>query len=102
MHYARGKVYFIKGPSQTCSTALQSTDVTVAVDCGVAMPLVAPSFENWPISETQLGMAEDATPHSAKTEYLHETSPLVAGLPWDFKAYRKVIKFNGTLVSLTM
>ena len=98
--YAQGKVYYLSAPMGK-GAVLAFTDVAVAVECAPAMGLLAPSFQNWPVSEAQLGKAEDATPHTSKIEFLRETSPLVAGLPWEFKAYRKVVKFNGMLVSST-
>lgn len=96
--YVRGKVYYIKGMIGTTSV-LASTDIKVAIPCGAAMAMVAPLFQRWPVSQAQLGKAEDATPGSARTEFLRETSPMVAGLPWEFKAYRKVVNFQDKLVT---
>ena len=96
--YVRGQVYYIKGLKYT-ACVVASTDVKVAVGCGPAMAMVAPLFQKWPVSQTQLGKAEDATPDRPRTEFLRETSPLVAGLPWEFAAYRKVVNFQDKLVT---
>lgn len=95
--YINGKIYYLTSKYRM-SAVLASTDVTVAVDCQTAMPLVAPLFQTWKFDEAHEAMAQDATPDQPRTEHLHETSPLVAALPWEFKAYRKVMRFNTTML----
>lgn len=102
--YADGKVYFLNDPNNfkfdTQSVKLQQMDVTLAVDCPSVMSVFAESFANWAINETAFGFPEDASPGHMETVYLSEGS--TARLPWAFKAYRKVIQVDNTLVTLCL
>ena len=95
--YVGGKVYYLKCMPDTAAT-LVSTDVRVNIDCAGIIPLFAPQFKNWTLDHAQIGRAQDATPGKAKTVYLHETSLAAAPLPWDFKAYRKIVHFQDQLI----
>ena len=95
--YLNGKLFCFK--SQFSSRVqLLSTDVTVAVNCNAVMSLAAPLFLAWKVDDSKLGKSEDATPGRFHTEILHETSPDVPGLPWEFKAYRKVVRFRVMMI----
>jgi len=94
--YAHGALYYMRSEAYT-RAVLQSTDVTVAIKCKAAMRLVAPMFNQWKVDLAKLGTAQE-WPGRSKFEMLHETSPDSPPLPWEFRAYRKVIKFNETLL----
>jgi len=95
--YVDGKLYYLLSRYNSRAT-ISTTDVTVAIDCPAAMAMVSPLFRKWKLDKAYMGSAQEATPYLPWTELLHETSPSVAALPWEFRAYRKVLQFNSSLL----
>jgi len=95
--YNNGKLYYLLSRYNNHAT-ISSTDVSVAIDCPAVMALLTPIFRKWTFAQAYMGKAQEATPYLPWTEQLHETSPSTAALPWTFRAYRKVLQFNVSML----
>lgn len=87
--FADAKIFYMSA-GYNMRYQLKSTGVTMSVLCDV-MDLTAGAFKNWTVTEDNYGKMQQAPPEVVQ---LHETSPYVPAMPWQFEAFKKVVRWR--------
>jgi hypothetical protein len=104
--FADGKLYHMSTTVGQRSQ-LRSTDATLVIDCGAVWNATNQSFVDWEISEANYGKAMEAPGTRTELgdvhyENLTEISALGAKLPWQFQAFKKVVRSKNETIAKEM